>query len=95
MVSFRIRMQVSEALGSVNRWYCSEAAGETVTHPNMLLEYFIKKGGAEDFSRRFEEAMGPDNRWYCSQHYGREVREPEVLWEYYMSFRRAPMSIAC
>jgi hypothetical protein len=46
------RMQVEEALGPVNRWYCSEHYRREITEPNILIEYYIKHGGAEHFARR-------------------------------------------
>jgi hypothetical protein len=47
-----VRLQVEEALGPVNRWYCSEFYHREITEPNTLMEYYIKHGGAEHFSRR-------------------------------------------
>ena len=80
---FRVRMQLAEALGSVNRWYCSQAYGRPIDDPELLLTYFIKSGGAADFAARYEEAMGALNRWYCSEYYRREIDHPEILWAYY------------
>ena len=82
---FRIRKQLAEALGPVNRWYCSQAFGRPVDDPDALLVYFIKSGGAADFAARYDAAMGPLNRWYCSEFYGREITDPNILWNYYMS----------
>lgn len=78
-------MQLAEALGPDNRWFCAQALGKTVDDPETLLKYFIKSGGAEDFAARFDEAMGPLNRWYCSEHYECEISSPEILWKYYIS----------
>jgi len=47
-----VRMQLDEAFGPVNRWYCSEYFGYEVTCQDQLLEYYIKHGGAENFSAR-------------------------------------------
>ena len=47
-----VRLQLEEALGPVNRWYCSEFYRHEVTDPNLLVEYYIKHGGAEQFARR-------------------------------------------
>jgi hypothetical protein len=82
----RVRIQLAEAMGQVNRWFCSKAHGRAVEEPELLLTYFIKSGGARDFARRYAEAMGGINRWYCSEFYGREVGEPEVLWDYYVRY---------
>jgi hypothetical protein len=84
----RVRMQVEEALGSVNRWYCSQACGRTVEDPETLLRYFVKSGGAADFANRYAQAMGPLNRWYCSEFYRQEIRDPEILWNYFMMHYR-------
>jgi hypothetical protein len=80
----RTLMQVAEALGPVNRWYCSQFCGREVSDPEVLVRYFVRSGGAADFARRWDEAMGLENRWYCSEFYGRDVREPRVLWGYYV-----------
>jgi len=85
---FRQKMQVEEALGPVNKWFCGQMYGRRIDDPETLMEYFARYG-AEDFARRFLEAIGDDNRLYCSQHYGRDVRDVKVLWEYYMSHRKA------
>jgi hypothetical protein len=94
-MNVRCRIQVVEALGPVNRWYCSQAYCRPVNDPELLLTYFIKSGGAEDFAVRYEDAMGPLNRWYCSEYYGREIRDPETLWNYYMHAEPTRRSIAC
>ena len=80
---FRLRKQLDEAFGPVNRWYCAQAYGRPVDDREVLLIYFIRSGGARDFASRYEQAMGPLNRWYCSEFYGRDIREPETLWNYY------------
>jgi hypothetical protein len=81
---FRVRLQLAEALGPENRWYCSEAFGREIDDPDTLLTYYIKSGGAADFARRYTQAMGVLNRWYCSEFYRRDIRDPEILWEYYI-----------
>jgi hypothetical protein len=86
-MSFRLRVQLAEALGCVNRWYCSQAHGRTIDDPETLVVHFIRSGGAADFARRFAEAMGAQNRWYCSEFHRRDVREAEVLWDYYANHR--------
>lgn len=80
---FRLRKQLAEAFGPVNRWYCSQAYGQPVDDRDLLLTYFIKSGGAADFAVRYGEAMGALNRWYCSEFHGRDIRDPETLWNYY------------
>jgi hypothetical protein len=85
----RIRLQLNEAFGPLNRWFCSEAYGREIDDPELLLIYYIKSGGAEDFARRYDRAMGPLNRWYCSEFYRREIRDPEILWEYYVNYAPA------
>ena len=104
---FRLRVQVAEALGCVNRWYCSQSHGRCIDDPETLLIYFIKSGGAHDFARRFNEAMGPTNRWYCSEFHRQDISDPQVLWDYYnmtfglsgadrnTSMSSMPASIAC
>lgn len=41
--------QLQEALGPVNKWYCSQFMGYEVTDPELLLTYYIKHGGASQF----------------------------------------------
>jgi hypothetical protein len=81
----RCRLQLAEALGPTNRWYCSQARGYPVEDRELLLAYFIKSGGALDFADRFEEAMGAKNRWFCSEYYGRDIRDPQTLWDYFIT----------
>jgi hypothetical protein len=85
MLDFRIRLQLAEAFGPMNRWYCSEFYGHEVGDNELLLAYYIGSGGAEGFAERFAEAMGAENRWYCSEFYGREIRDEQILWEYYVN----------
>ena len=79
----RVRLQLAEALGPLNRWYCSQAYGQEIDDAELLLEYYIKHGGAIDFAKRYDEAMSPLNRWYCSQFHGREISDPQLLWDHY------------
>ena len=83
-MDFRTQIQLTEALGPVNRWFCSESHRKPIDDPEVLLQHYIKTGGAADFARRFEQAMGMQNRWFCSQLYQSEVRDPQTLWDYYM-----------
>lgn len=83
---FRLRMQLAEALGHVNRWYCSQSHGRMIDDQELLMCHFIRSGGAADFARRFNEAMGPVNRWYCSEFHRQNVQDEETLWTYFMKF---------
>jgi hypothetical protein len=98
-MDFRLRVQLAEAMGPVNRWYCSQVHGRAVGDQDdgdreLLVRYFVNSGGAVDFARRYEEAMSPPNRWYCSQFYRRDVRDEATLWEYYMRMREMPRGVA-
>jgi len=42
--------QMREALGPVNKWYCSQYFGREITDPETLLRYYIKNGGARHFA---------------------------------------------
>jgi hypothetical protein len=85
MMSFRARMQLAEALGPDNRYFCSQFYGREIKDPETLIGYFIDQGGAADFAERFDEAMGELNRWYCSEHHCKPITDPPTLWKYYMS----------
>jgi hypothetical protein len=87
MNNLRVRLQLAEALGAHNRWFCSQAHCRDVQDDELLVVHYIKNGGASDFARRFDEAMGPQNRWFCSEYYREDVRDPLVLWEYYHTVR--------
>jgi hypothetical protein len=91
-MDFRTRAQLAEALGPVNRWFCSEKMGQPVDRHEVLVTHYIKHGGAADFARRYREAMSKDNRWFCSIHHGREVCDAERLWDYYCRATRAERS---
>jgi hypothetical protein len=41
--------EVQEALGAVNKWYCSKYYGYDVTDPDTLVAYYIKNGGAQHY----------------------------------------------
>jgi hypothetical protein len=41
--------QKQEALGPVNKWYCSQHYGCEISDPERLLSYYIKHGGASNF----------------------------------------------
>jgi hypothetical protein len=84
-MDFRVSLQLAEAFGHVNRWFCSEAYGREIDDKEALLVYYVKSGGAADFARRFNQATGVLNRWYCSEFYRRDIRDPRILWEYYMN----------
>jgi len=49
-----VRQQLEEAFGPENRWLCSQHQDRVVNEPDLLLEYFIKNGGAERFRRNFQ-----------------------------------------
>jgi hypothetical protein len=92
MMELRIRLQFEEAFGPLNRWFCSEAYCHEIVDPELLVTYYIKSGGAENFAERYDQAMGTLNRWYCSEFYRREIRDPQTLWEYYMKYAPAGAS---
>ena len=56
LISDYLQQQLQEALGPVNKWYCSQYYGYEVTAPDVLLAYYIKHGGASFFRQqhRFE-----------------------------------------
>src|SRR4051812_40390036 len=90
----RVEMQLAEALGPVNKYYCSCHFEREVADYNTLLMYFIRLGGAADFARRWAQAMGPDNRWYCSEYYKQPITDERILWNYYMTHRQGGDSSA-
>ena len=51
MVEF-LEQQKREALGPVNKWYCSQHHGHEVSDPDILLAYYIKHGGAHHFRQK-------------------------------------------
>ena len=55
--------QRREALGPVNKWYCSQAYGFEVTDPDTLLAWYIKHGGAKAFRQchRYEPEEKPNS----------------------------------
>ena len=50
MLREHLRMQLDEAFGPVNRWYCSQYYGREVDDRETLLQYYIKHGGASHFA---------------------------------------------
>jgi hypothetical protein len=84
-MDYRVRLQLAEAFGPLNRWFCSEAYGREIDDEELLLIYYIKSGGAENFAKRYDQALGHLNRWYCSEFYRRDIGDPQVLWDYYMN----------
>ena len=50
-ISDYLAAQMHEALGPVNKWYCSQHYGRDVTDPETLLRYYIKNGGARHFAQ--------------------------------------------
>jgi hypothetical protein len=86
---FRTRLQLEEAFGELNRWFCSQAYGRQIEDAEMLVSYYVRSGGAANFAKRFDEAMGDKNRWFCSEFYFRDIRDPEVLWDYYINYAPA------
>ena len=53
--------QMREALGPVNKWYCSQFYGYEVTNEEMLLAYYIKHGGARHYRERFDSPQHINN----------------------------------
>jgi hypothetical protein len=90
IMEFRVRLQLAESFGPINRWFCSEFYGREVNDPELLVRYYVKSGGAANFARRYAEAMGKVNRWYCSEFHGRDIRDPQILWEYYVNHAPVP-----
>ena len=84
-MEFRVRLQLAEAFGPINRWFCSEFYGRKIEDLELLVIYYIHSGGAADFAQRYDEAMGKLNRWYCSEFHGRDIRDPQILWDYYVN----------
>jgi hypothetical protein len=80
-------MQLAEALGPDNKFFCSCYFCREVTDADTLLMYFVRSGGAADFARRWNQAMSDDNRWFCSMYYNQPVRDERTLWIYYMRNR--------
>ena len=63
-----VRMQLEEALGPVNRWYCSQRHGYDVRDPDKLVEHYVRNGGAESFSRRFRIPVPSEHQWMSDVH---------------------------
>ena len=62
-----LNQQRQEALGSVNKWYCSQHHGYEVNDPEVLLAYYIKHGGAQAFRREHIIESRPENQSACRQ----------------------------
>jgi hypothetical protein len=88
-MNHRTLIQLAEAFGPENTWYCSQCYCRPVSDRCTLLTYFIKSGGAADFDLRFRLAMSNDNKWYCSEYHGVEITDPYILWNYYKKFCNA------
>jgi len=56
--------QLEEALGPVNRWFCSQHYGREVTEPDLLVEYYIRHGGAEHFRHKYGRSSESSPRRY-------------------------------
>ncbi len=52
--------QMQEALGSVNKWYCSQYYGYEVNDPETLLAYYIKHGGAVHYREQHQSPPGTE-----------------------------------
>jgi hypothetical protein len=64
----RINMQLDEAFGPVNRWYCSEHHGYEVKDRETLLRYYIQRGGAKNFADTSNSIRQNRNSADDSQH---------------------------
>ena len=71
----RTLAQLAEALGSLNKYYCSQRLCCEVSDPNTLIKYFVLSGGAEDFARRWDEATGEVNKYFCSEFYRQPIED--------------------
>lgn len=56
-ISELLEHQVQEALGPVNKWYCSQFCGYEVNDPELLLAYYIKHGGAGHFREQIQNKL--------------------------------------
>ena len=57
-----LKAEVTEALGSDNKWYCSKQFGREITNPDTLLTHYIRNGGPEHFRRRLKCCNNPQSR---------------------------------
>lgn len=55
-----LEQQQREALGSVNKWYCSQFYGYEVTDPETLVRYYIKHGGAMNYRQVHGNVAGQE-----------------------------------
>ena len=53
-----LERQMQEALGPVNKWYCSQYYGYEVRDPECLLRYYIQHGGASNFRQEHLSEIG-------------------------------------
>jgi hypothetical protein len=51
--------QRREALGPVNKWYCSQYHGYEINDPETLIKYYIKHGGATHFCQQHLAELTP------------------------------------
>jgi hypothetical protein len=52
-----LRLQMVEALGDENRWYCSQYYQREITDHEILFRYYIQHGGAKNFAERFGDKL--------------------------------------
>ena len=57
-ISEYLAAQVREALGPVNKWYCSQCYGREITDPEMLLRYYITHNGGSHIAPTYANAKG-------------------------------------
>lgn len=50
-----LQTQVQEAMGELNRYYCSKHYGKEISDPEILLRYYIKNGGSKDFREKTKQ----------------------------------------
>lgn len=60
-----VRRQQEEMLSPFNRWITGEKVGHNPDY-NELAEYYVRSGGARDFSDRFQITEGPCIRYGLS-----------------------------
>ena len=58
-MDFRTQLQLDEACGALNCWFCSQAYGRPIEDPETLMRHYIRSGGAADFAKRYAHAMQP------------------------------------
>ena len=64
-----LERQMQEALGPVNKWYCSQYYGCEIQDPECLLRYYIQHGGASHFRQehltKFSENVGSSTQTHA------------------------------